>query len=83
MQKIGNMCLDAVQAYDIASDSDERMNAAQLKLDDIMNSPSLDAACRKIDFLAENNQLDSALALAATKAWSAGKETNMMKDEVN
>ncbi|KAM7489405.1 hypothetical protein LguiB_026889 [Lonicera macranthoides] len=79
--KIGKMCLDAVQAYDIASDSVERMNAAQLKLDDIMNSPSLDAAHRKIDFLAKNNQLDSALALTATKAWSAGKESSMMKDE--
>lgn len=81
--KLGNMCLAAVQAYDTASESIEALNAAELKFQDIINSPSIDAACRKIDNLAEKNQLDSALVLMITKAWSAAKESNMMKDEVN
>uniref|UniRef100_A0A5B7BAQ8 Uncharacterized protein n=1 Tax=Davidia involucrata TaxID=16924 RepID=A0A5B7BAQ8_DAVIN len=80
--KLGNMCLAAVQAYDTASESIEALNAAELKFQDIINSPSLDAACRKIDSLAEKNQLDSALTLMITKAWSAAKESNMMKEEV-
>lgn len=77
------MCLAAVQAYDAASESVEAMNSAQLKFEDIMKSPSLDDARKKIDNLAEKNQFDPALALMAAKAWSAAKETNMMKDEVN
>lgn len=72
----------AVQAYDSAAESMEALNAAELKLQDIINSPSLDAACRKIDDLAEKNQLDSSLVLMITKAWSAAKESNMTKDEV-
>lgn len=71
-----------VQAYDNATESAEALNAAELKLQDIINSPSLDAACRKIDNLAEKNQLDSALVLMISKAWSAAKESNMTKDEV-
>ncbi|KAJ9567684.1 hypothetical protein OSB04_003650 [Centaurea solstitialis] len=80
--KVGNTCLAAVQAYDTATESIEAINAAELKFQDIINSPSVDAACRKIDDLAEKNQLDSALVLMITKAWSAAKETDMMKDEV-
>ena len=71
-----------MQAYDSASESKEALKAAELKLQDIINSPSLDAACRKIDSLAEKNQLDSALVLMLTKAWSAAKETNLVKDEL-
>ncbi|GAB4850394.1 hypothetical protein Ancab_029699 [Ancistrocladus abbreviatus] len=80
--KLGNMCVAAVQAYDAATESIEALNAAELKFQDIINSPTLDAACRKIDSLAEKNQLDSALVLMITKAWSAAKESNMTKDEV-
>ncbi|KAL1833104.1 hypothetical protein ACET3Z_002755 [Daucus carota] len=80
--KLGNMCLAAVQTYDTATESIEALNAAELKFQDIINSPSLDVACRKIDSLAEKNQLDSALVLMITKAWSAAKDSNMMKDEV-
>ncbi|XP_020087829.1 uncharacterized protein At4g37920, chloroplastic isoform X1 [Ananas comosus] len=82
LANLGNVCLAAVQAYDNASESIEALNAAELKLQDIVNSPSLDAACRKIDDLAEKKELDSALMLMLTKAWSAAKESNMMKDEV-
>ncbi|KAF4384220.1 uncharacterized protein At4g37920 [Cannabis sativa] len=80
--ELGNTCLAAVQAYDAANESIEALNNAELKLQDIINSPSVDAACRKIDNLAAKNQLDSALVLMITKAWSAAKESNMMKDEV-
>lgn len=82
LAKLGNACLAAVEAYDGASESIEALNAAELKFQDIINSPSLDAACRKIDSLAEKNELDSALVLMMTKAWSAAKDSNMMKDEV-
>ena len=71
-----------MQAYDAATENIEALNAAELKFQDIINSPTLDAACRKIDSLAEKNQLDSALVLMISKAWSAAKESNMMKDEV-
>lgn len=80
--EIGNMCLAAVEAYDKASESIEAIRAAELKFQDILNSPSLDAACKKIDSLAEKNQLDSSLVLMITKAWAAAKETNIVKDEV-
>ncbi|GFP94667.1 uncharacterized protein at4g37920 chloroplastic, partial [Phtheirospermum japonicum] len=79
--KLGNICLAAVESYDTTTESLEALNAAELKFQDIINSPSVDAACRKIDNLAEKNQLDSALVLMITKAWSAAKESNMMKDE--
>ncbi|KAK9216074.1 hypothetical protein WN944_008081 [Citrus x changshan-huyou] len=80
--KLGKLCVAAVQAYDTTTESIEALNAAELKFQDIINSPSVDAACRKIDSLAEKNQLDSALVLMITKAWSAAKESNMMKEEV-
>lgn len=82
LAKLGTSCLDAVQAYDTLSEDREALNVAELKFQDIVNSPSLDAACKKIDNLAEKNQLDSALVLMITKAWSAAKESNMAKDEV-
>ncbi|KAG5612508.1 hypothetical protein H5410_023789 [Solanum commersonii] len=79
--KLGNMCLEAVEAYDTATESMEALNAAELKFQDIINSPSVDAACKKIDDLAQKNQLDSALMLMITKAWSAAKDSDMTKDE--
>ncbi|ONK81539.1 uncharacterized protein A4U43_C01F30300 [Asparagus officinalis] len=82
LAKLGNACLAAVQAYDTATESIEALNAAELKFQDIINSPSISDACKKIDNLAEKNQLDSALMLMISKAWSTAKESNMMKDEV-
>ncbi|CAH9128294.1 unnamed protein product [Cuscuta epithymum] len=79
--KLGNDCLVAVHAYDTENESIKALNAAELKLKDIVNSPSVDAACRKIDDLAKKNQIDSALALLITKAWSAAKESDMTKTE--
>lgn len=81
LSELGNMCLDAVQAYDTACGEVELLNAAQLKFEDIINSP-LDVACKKIDSLAERNQLDSALALMVTKAWASAKDTSVVKEEV-
>ena len=72
----------ALQAYDSATESIESLKAAELKLQDIIESPSLDVACKKIDDLAEKKELDSTLVLMITKAWSAAKESNMAKSEV-
>jgi len=82
LEKLGEACLAAVLAYDGATESIEQINAAQLKFQDIINSPTIDAACRKIDNLAEKKELDSTLVLMITKAWAAAKDSNMTKDEV-
>lgn len=78
---LGNDCVDALQAHDDTSGSLEALNAAESKLKDILNSPSVDAACRKIDDLAEKKELDSALVLMLSKAWSAAKGTDITKSE--
>ncbi|KAG9137814.1 hypothetical protein Leryth_022729 [Lithospermum erythrorhizon] len=80
--KVGNLCLEAVHAFDAATESKDALIAAEMKLQDIISAPSLDAACRKIDDLAAKNQLDSALVLMIAKAWSAAKESDMTKGEV-
>ena len=64
------------------SEEGEAMDAAQMKFNDILNSPSLDVARNKIDNLMKRNELDSNLMLLVTKAWASSKESNMMKDEV-
>ncbi|XP_062223487.1 uncharacterized protein At4g37920 [Phragmites australis] len=81
LAKLGNVCVDALQAHDDTSGGLEALNAAELKLKDILNSPSVDAACRKIDDLAEKKELDSALVLMLSKAWSAAKGTDITKSE--
>lgn len=81
LAKLGEACLAAVLAYDGAAESIEQINAAQLKFQDIINSPSLDAACKKIDNLAEKKELDSTTVLMITKAWAAAKDSNMTEDE--
>ena len=53
LEKHGNACLEAVQAYKTASKSIEALNATELNFQDIINSPTVDSACRKIDNLAE------------------------------
>jgi hypothetical protein len=83
LAKLGNDCVDALQAHDDTTGSLEALNAAELKLKDILNSPSVDAACRKIDDLAEKKELDSALVLMLSKAWSAAKGTDITKSQVN
>ena len=78
---LGNDCVDALQAHDDMSGSLQALNVAELKLKDILNSPSVDAACRKIDDLAEKKELDSALVLMLSKAWSAAKGTDITKSD--
>lgn len=82
LARVAAKCLAAVEAHDRASEDDVAVTIAQKKFDDILNSPSLDAACSKIDELAKKKQLDSTLMLLIAKAWAAAKESNTMKDEV-
>ncbi|KAL2621116.1 hypothetical protein R1flu_001321 [Riccia fluitans] len=79
---IAGKCLSAIEAYDCAQEDDESLTEAQMKFDDILNSPSLEAAANKIDQLAKRQELDSTLMLLITKAWAAAKESTMMKEEV-
>lgn len=53
-----------------------------MKYEDILSSPSLEAATAKIDHLAKTNQLDSTFMLLMTKAWASAKESTLMTDEV-
>ncbi|PIA47990.1 hypothetical protein AQUCO_01400525v1, partial [Aquilegia coerulea] len=81
LAKLGDSCFAAVEAYDTESESIEALNAAEFKFQDIINSPGVDVARKKIDNLAEKRQLDSATMQMITKAWSATKETDLVKDE--
>ncbi|CAI0549460.1 unnamed protein product [Linum tenue] len=79
------MTVAVVKAYDNATEDIKEIYTADLKLQNIIDSPSLDAACRKIDdFGTKKNisQLDSALVLLPSEAWWDAKETNMTKNEV-
>ncbi|KAL5068919.1 hypothetical protein RYX36_019806, partial [Vicia faba] len=67
LEKLGNACLAVVQAYDGATESIEQINVAQLKFQDVINSPSLDASCRKIDNLAKK-ELDSMLRILTSSS---------------
>jgi hypothetical protein len=82
LASIAAQCLASVQAYDTAVADDEKLSVAQLKFDDILSSPSLEAAAKKIDNLAKKRELDPTLMLLITKAWAAAKESTMMKEEV-
>ncbi len=83
LASIAAQCLASVQAYDTAVADDEKLSVAQLKFDDILSSPSLEAAAKKIDNLAKKRELDPTLMLLITKAWAAAKESTMMKEEVS
>lgn len=82
LARLAAKCLAAVEAHDRAAEDDVAISIAQQKFNDILNSPSLEAACNKIDQLAKKKELDSTLMLLITKAWAASKESNMMKEEV-
>eukprot|EP00250_Pteridium_aquilinum_P004743 c14943_g1_i1 orf=610-2004(-) len=82
LARVGENSAAAVEAHDKSSEEEAAISAAQMKFDDILNSPSLDVACNKIDDLAKRNQLDSTMMLLITKAWAASKESTMMKEEV-
>ena len=74
--------MSAVSAYDNTLEVVETLDAAQAKFDDILNSPSIDAACQKIKSLAKAKELDSSLILLISSAWAKAKESTTMKNEV-
>ncbi|KAG9440086.1 hypothetical protein H6P81_020251 [Aristolochia fimbriata] len=79
--RLGAKCLSAVRAYDGAIEDMETLMAAQAKFDDILNSPSLDAACEKITTMAKEKELDSSLILLINKAWATAKGSETMSNE--
>ena len=82
MSRLGARCLSAVSAYDNTLDIVDTLDLAQAKFDDILNSPSIDVACEKIESLAKSKQLDSSLILLINAAWASAKESTTMKNEV-
>lgn len=80
--RLGARCLSAVSAYDNTLETMETLDTAQAKFDDILNSPSIEAACAKIKSLAKSKQLDSSLILLINSAWASAKESPTMKNEV-
>ncbi|XP_062100857.1 uncharacterized protein At4g37920 [Humulus lupulus] len=82
MSRLGARCLSAVSAYDNTLEIVDSLDSAQAKFDDILNSPSVDEACEKINSLAKAKQLDSSLILLINAAWASAKESPTMKNEV-
>ena len=82
LARVAAKCLAAVQAHDRAIEDKVAVTIAQQKFDDILNSPSLEEACKKVDVLAKKKQLDSTLMLMFAKAWAAAQESSNMTEEV-
>ena len=80
---IAKTCLAAVQEYDKNAKDFMSLSAAQMKFDDIVKSPSLEIASKKIENLAKKGELDPSLMLLISKAYSASKESTLMKEEVS
>lgn len=80
--RLGARCLSAVSAYDNTLETMESLDTAQAKFDDILDSPSIEAACAKIKSLAKSKELDSSLILLINSAWASAKESPTMKNEV-
>ncbi|KAK9061943.1 hypothetical protein SSX86_019127 [Deinandra increscens subsp. villosa] len=80
--RLGARCLSAVSAYDNTLETVETLDDAQAKFEDILDSPSIEAACAKIKSLAKAKELDSSLILLINSAWASAKESPTMKNEV-
>ncbi|KAL8476773.1 hypothetical protein ACS0TY_029175 [Phlomoides rotata] len=80
--RLGTRCLSAVSAFDNTLEIVGTLDKAQEKFDDILNSPSIDAACERIKSLAKAKELDSSLILLINGAYAAAKESTTMKNEV-
>ncbi|KAL4577559.1 hypothetical protein LXL04_013668 [Taraxacum kok-saghyz] len=80
--RLGARCLSAVSAYDNTLETMESLDDAQAKFDDILDSPSIEAACAKIKSLAKSKELDSSLILLINSAWASAKDSPTMKNEV-
>ncbi|CAM6119500.1 unnamed protein product [Calypogeia fissa] len=78
---ISGKCLSLIEAYDAALEDSEAITEAQLKFDEILRAPSLEAAATKIDQLARSKELDSTLLLFITRAWVAARDSTTMKRE--
>lgn len=83
MARLGTRCLAAVSAYDNTLAYVDTLDTAQKKFDDILSSPSLEAACEKINSLARAKSLDSSLILLINSAWASAKESTTMRNEVS
>lgn len=83
MARLGARCLSAVSAFDNTLEIVGTLDSAQQKFDEILNSPSIDAACDKIKSLAKAKELDSSLILLINGAWASAKESPTMKNEVS
>lgn len=82
MARLGAKCLSAVRAYDNTMEHLDTLEGAQSKLDDILNSSSLEVACEKINHLAKTKELDLSLILLINRTWAEVKESATMKNEV-
>ncbi|KAM0022349.1 hypothetical protein Hdeb2414_s0023g00627611 [Helianthus debilis subsp. tardiflorus] len=80
--RLGARCLSAVSAFDNTLQTVETLDAAQAKFEDILDSPSIEAACAKIKSLAKAKELDSSLILLINSAWASAKDSPTMKNEV-
>ncbi|KDP32164.1 hypothetical protein JCGZ_12625 [Jatropha curcas] len=81
MARLGARCLSAVSAFDKTLEYVGTLDTAQAKFDDILNSPSVDAACEKIKSLAKAKELDSSLILLINSTWAAAKDSPNVKNE--
>lgn len=82
MARLGAKCLSAVRVYDSTVERLDTLEVAQSKLDDILNSSSLEVACQKINHLAKVKELDSSLILLINRTWAAAKESATIKNDV-
>uniref|UniRef100_A0A7I4F0W2 Uncharacterized protein n=1 Tax=Physcomitrium patens TaxID=3218 RepID=A0A7I4F0W2_PHYPA len=81
LSAIAKKCVATVQEYDKNSKDFMSLSAAQMKFDDIVKSPSIEIATKKIENLAKKGELDSSLMLLLSKAYAASKESTLMKEE--
>lgn len=79
--RLAARCLSAVSAYDNTLELVDTFDTAQAKFNDILSSPSMDAACDKIKSLAKGKQLDSSLILLISTTWANAKASTTMNSE--
>lgn len=59
----------------------EGLQKASEQLGEILESPSLEEAEKKIDLLLADGAMDPAMMMVMAKAWAGAKESTMMKEE--
>lgn len=83
ISRVGAKCLSSIYAFDNALEDLEMLESAQEKFNEILNSPSLGAACEKIKGLAKAKELDSSLILLINSTWASAKDSPTIKNEVS